>query len=80
MRQSSRCTIALMTRKTSEIPPPATGRFVDPVIEAYKPGIDRTVLRHNLRLTVEQRIDGLVSLMRSIEQMEEMGRKARERQ
>lgn len=53
--------------------------WVDPVIEAYKPGIDRTIIRHNLTLTVEQRIDQLRDLMRSIEAMQEMGRKAREK-
>jgi hypothetical protein len=52
---------------------------VDPVIEAYKPGIDRTLIRHNLQLTVEQRIDALQSLMRSIGAMQEMGWRARER-
>jgi hypothetical protein len=28
----------------------------DPVIEAYKGSVDRTLLRENLRLTVEQRL------------------------
>jgi adenylylsulfate kinase-like enzyme len=28
----------------------------DPVIEAYKPDVDRTLLRENLKLTVEQRL------------------------
>lgn len=28
----------------------------DPVIEAYKKDIDRTLLRENLKLTVEQRL------------------------
>jgi adenylylsulfate kinase-like enzyme len=39
---------------------PATpGRLVllpDPVIEAYKIDVDRTLLRENLKLTVEQRL------------------------
>ena len=59
--------------------PRADGRWVYPVIEIYKPGIDRSIIRHNLTLTVEQRIDQLRDLMRSIEAMQEMGRKARER-
>jgi hypothetical protein len=33
----------------------------DPVIEAYKAGIDVTLLRENLRLTPEQRLDKLQS-------------------
>ena len=53
---------------------------IDPVIEAYKAGIDRTMIRHNLRLTIEQRIDALHALMRSIEQMQDVGREARKRQ
>lgn len=31
-------------------------RYVDPVIEAYKKDVDRTLLRENLKLTVEERI------------------------
>lgn len=34
--------------------PPAD--YHDPVIEAYKKDVDRTLLRENLKLTVEQRI------------------------
>jgi len=29
--------------------------FVDPVIEAYKKDVDRTLLRENLKLTTDQR-------------------------
>ncbi len=36
----------------------------DPVIEAYKKDVDRTLLRENLRLTVQQRLDNLVSLQK----------------
>ena len=53
-------------------------QVIDPVIEAYKAGIDRTIIRHNLTLTVEQRIDGLKDLMRSIEAIQGVGRRARE--
>ena len=41
-------------------PPPCTGD--DPVIELYKKDIDRTLLRENLKLTVEQRFDQLMKL------------------
>jgi hypothetical protein len=34
----------------------APADFHDPVIEAYKKDVDRTLLRENLKLTVEQRI------------------------
>jgi hypothetical protein len=64
-----------MMETTARIPasPP-----IDPVIDAYKPGIDRSIIRHNLQLTIEQRIDALQALMQSIEQMQEMGRRARQ--
>jgi hypothetical protein len=35
----------------------------DPVIEAYKKDVDRTLIRENLKLTVQQRIDKLISLI-----------------
>jgi hypothetical protein len=31
------------------------GRDRDPVVEAYKKDIDRTLIRENLKLTVEER-------------------------
>ena len=47
----------------------------DPVIEAFKKDIDRTLLRENLRLTVEQRFDNLMSLQRFAEELRKAGRK-----
>ena len=41
-----------------------TGLQPDPVIEAYKRDVDRTLLRENLRLTVEQRFLKLCELQR----------------
>ena len=40
----------------------ATELEPDPVIEAYKKDIDRTLIRENLRLTVEQRFKNLERL------------------
>ncbi len=34
----------------------------DPVIEAYKRDVDRTLIRENLRLTIEQRFEKLMRL------------------
>ncbi len=34
----------------------------DPVIEAYKKDVDRTLIRENLRLSAEQRIEDLLRL------------------
>ena len=43
------------------------GRLVlepDPVIEAYKKDVDRTLLRENLKRTVEERLRDLMRLQR----------------
>jgi hypothetical protein len=37
---------------------------VDPLIEAYKKGVDRTLLRENLKKSVAQRLAQLVALQR----------------
>ncbi len=47
----------------------------DPLIEAYKKEIDRTLLRENLRLTVEQRFDNLMKLQEFAEELRKQGRK-----
>ena len=39
----------------------------DPVIEAYKKDVDRTLIRENLKLTVQQRLEQLMSLVGFIE-------------
>lgn len=49
----------------------------DPVIEAYKKDVDRTLLRENLRLSVEERFEKLMRLQRFAE---ELRRAARERE
>ena len=48
----------------------------DPVIEAYKKDIDRTLIRENLRLTVEQRIEELMRLQRFADELQQAGREA----
>ncbi|MGH9944064.1 MAG: hypothetical protein ACRD9R_17100 [Pyrinomonadaceae bacterium] len=49
----------------------------DPVIEAYKRDVDRTLIRENLRRTVEERFEQLRRLQ---EFAEELRRVARERE
>ena len=51
----------------------------DPVIEAYKRDVDRTLLRENLRLTVEERFDALMRLQQAAEELQRAGREARRR-
>jgi hypothetical protein len=49
----------------------------DPVVEAYKAGIDDSLLRRNLRLTPEERILQAMELQRLAEELRRAGRKAR---
>ncbi len=53
------------------------GRDFDPVIEAYKKHIDVTLIRENLRLTVDQRFQQLMRLQQFAEDLHRAGRKAR---
>jgi hypothetical protein len=47
----------------------------DPVIEVFKKDVDRTLLRENLRLTPEQRLQKLQSALRGILALREARRK-----
>ena len=51
----------------------------DPVVAAYKKDIDRTLIRENLKLTVEERFRKAMALMRFAEEMRQAGRDARMR-
>lgn len=51
-------------------------RHVDPVSESYKKDIDRTLLRENLRLTVEERFRKLMEMQRFAEELRRAGRQA----
>ncbi|MEO7083831.1 MAG: hypothetical protein ABI442_20285 [Gemmatimonadaceae bacterium] len=54
-------------------------RGLDAVVEAYKRDIDRTLLRENLRKTVEERVRALMALQRFAVAARAAGRAARER-
>ena len=58
-------------------PDPAHGLEPDPVIEAYKKDIDRTLLRQNLRRTVAERLANLLALQRLAEEARRAGRRSR---
>jgi hypothetical protein len=51
----------------------------DAVIEAYKPGVDRTLIRANLRKTPEERLRALEALQRLAEEVQKAGLAARSR-
>ena len=55
------------------------GKGLDPVIEAYKKDVDVTLIRENLRLTVDQRFQQLMRLQQFAEDLRRAGRKAREK-
>jgi hypothetical protein len=54
-----------------------TGLEPDPVIEAYKRDIDRTLLRENLKLTVEERFEELRRLQEFAAELRRAGREAK---
>ncbi len=49
----------------------------DPVIEAYKKDIDRTLLIENLKLTPTERIQRLMELLQFAESLSEAGKRLR---
>jgi len=51
---------------------------LDPVIEAYKPGIDLSLIRHNLSLSVDERFEQLMALQRLADELREAGRRAKQ--
>ena len=65
-----------LTRVVPESQPPE----VDPVIEAYKKDIDRTLIRENLKLTPSQRVEKLIELQRFDEGLRRAGDELRKRQ
>ncbi len=69
-RVRRRATIRRVSRRTSRL-------SADPVIEAYKKGIDRTLLRENLRLSVEQRLLRLMELQRFADELKRAGKARR---
>jgi hypothetical protein len=60
-----------------ELAPPD---YYDPVIEAYKKDVDRTLLRENLKLTVEERFLKFEQFWKYAQELREAGRKARLRE
>ena len=56
----------------------ASADAFDPVIEAFKAGVDRTQLRQNLALTPEQRLQKVFGFAKLANELREAGRRARE--
>ena len=49
----------------------------DPVVDAYKRDVDRTLLRQNIARTVDERLRGLASLQRSAAELGRAGARSR---
>jgi hypothetical protein len=59
--------------------PAAPARYVDPVVEALRKNVDKTLIRKNLALTPEERLKQLMELQRFAEELRRAGREARRR-
>jgi hypothetical protein len=58
--------------------PMAAASFApDPVIEAYKKNVDRTLIRENLKLTVQERFERLIELQKLAKELRAGGLRAR---
>lgn len=51
----------------------------DPVVEAYKAGLDRSLIRENLRRSIEERLEGLAALQEFADELRRSGRRAHDR-
>lgn len=56
----------------------AQQEWKDPVIEAYKKDVDRTLLKGNLKRTPEERILAAIELQRFAKEVRRAGQKARQ--
>lgn len=54
-------------------------RYVDPVIEVYKRDVDRTLIRHMLKMTPEQRLLSLQACLEDVIEMREAMKRASRR-
>ena len=54
--------------------------YRDPVVEAYMPGVDRTLLRENLKLTHEQRARKHQSALQMVMELRRAGKLIRQRE
>lgn len=66
------------TTKSLRLDRPTMTLEPDPVIEAYKKDVDRTLIRENLKLSAQQRIENLMKLQEFVEELRRAGRKLKE--
>ncbi len=51
--------------------------YLDPVIEAYKKDVDRTLLRENLKLSVDERFQKFERFMEYVYELRQAGQRDR---
>ena len=51
--------------------------YIDPVIEAYKKDVDRTLIRENLKKSHEERVRTLEQMIEFVEEVRRAGRAMR---
>jgi hypothetical protein len=51
--------------------------YIDPVVEVYMKDVDRTLLRENLKLTVDERFRKFERFMEYVYELREAGQRAR---
>ena len=59
--------------------PPLPPEEVDRLVEELKKDVDRTLIRENLKLTVEERLRKLMSHQRFVDELQRAGRELRPR-
>jgi hypothetical protein len=63
-----------LNAREARLSPDDIGRFsLDDVIEVYKAGIDRTLIRENLKLNTEGRVRRLMELQRVADELQRAG-------
>ena len=63
--------------QTADVSADGPVREIDPVIEAYKRDVDRTLIRENLRRSVQERFEHLIELQRLAAELKRAGAAAR---
>jgi hypothetical protein len=62
--------------KTTVMRASITAEWSDPVVDAYKRDVDRTLLRENLKLSPEERLRKLQDFVRFLSEVRAAGKKA----
>ncbi len=65
-----------MEQARNRLDEPDDERFEpDPVVEAYKRDVDRTLIREQLRRSIDERVRNMIAALRFAEALHEAGRR-----